>query len=94
MDRADLPRGDRAGGHRLVAQGPGADAAVKKLVRSRRNLARMALILRKKLKSAKAPAVNGKVPAGGNVLNLDGHTEFRKANQLRVRTDGAPTFWW
>ena len=39
--------------------------------------------------------LNGQLPAGGNVLMLDGHAEFRKFAQQEVRTDGsAPHFWW
>jgi prepilin-type processing-associated H-X9-DG protein len=38
------------------------------------------------------------MPAGGNLLMLDGHTEFRKFQQMRVRTtgnsSGTPAFWW
>lgn len=42
----------------------------------------------------RSPHLNGRIPSGGNLLHLDGHTEFRKFDQMRVRTDGAPTFWW
>jgi prepilin-type N-terminal cleavage/methylation domain-containing protein/prepilin-type processing-associated H-X9-DG protein len=39
--------------------------------------------------------LNGPLPAGGNVLMLDGHAEFRNFAQQQVRTDGsAPHFWW
>jgi prepilin-type processing-associated H-X9-DG protein len=39
--------------------------------------------------------LNGQLPAGGNVLMLDGHAEFRSFAQQQVRTDGsAPHFWW
>ena len=39
--------------------------------------------------------LNGQLPAGGNVLMLDGHAEFRKFAQQEVRTDGSvPHFWW
>ena len=37
------------------------------------------------------------MPAGGNVGMLDGHVEWRKFDQMRVRTDpatGTPVFWW
>jgi len=37
---------------------------------------------------------SGKLPEGGNVLLLDGHAEWRKFDLMRVRTDGAPSFWW
>jgi prepilin-type N-terminal cleavage/methylation domain-containing protein/prepilin-type processing-associated H-X9-DG protein len=38
-----------------------------------------------------------KLPAGGNVLYLDGHTQWTKFEKMRVRTspNGAnPAFWW
>jgi prepilin-type N-terminal cleavage/methylation domain-containing protein/prepilin-type processing-associated H-X9-DG protein len=38
--------------------------------------------------------MQGKLPAGGNILFLDGHVEWRKFNKMRVRTTGDPTFWW
>ena len=39
-------------------------------------------------------ASNGKIPEGGNLLMLDGHSEWRQFNRMRVRTDGTPAFWW
>lgn len=44
-------------------------------------------------------APNGKLPSGGNIAFLDGHTEFRKFDKMRVRTSPnntttLPTFWW
>jgi prepilin-type processing-associated H-X9-DG protein len=38
--------------------------------------------------------LEGKLPAGGNLLFLDGHAEWRKFQAMRVRTDGTPYFWW
>ena len=52
--------------------------------------------------------LNGKVPAGGNIVMLDGHTEWRKFNVMTARGWGyssgapsgsqdngtSPTFWW
>ena len=38
--------------------------------------------------------LNGKLPAGGNLLMLDGHAEWRKFEKMRVRTTGDPAFWW
>lgn len=35
-----------------------------------------------------------RVPAGGNLLMLDGHSEWRKFAKMVVRTTGAPAFWW
>jgi prepilin-type N-terminal cleavage/methylation domain-containing protein/prepilin-type processing-associated H-X9-DG protein len=37
---------------------------------------------------------NNRVPVGGNLLFLDGHTEWRRFEQMRVRTVGTPSFWW
>jgi prepilin-type processing-associated H-X9-DG protein len=44
-------------------------------------------------------ASNGKLPSGGNIAFLDGHTEFRKFDKMSVRTSpndtsGLPAFWW
>ncbi len=45
-----------------------------------------------------APHLEGRLPAGGNLLMLDSHTEWRNFKQMRVRTtgngSGAPAFWW
>jgi type II secretory pathway pseudopilin PulG len=38
--------------------------------------------------------LNGSLPAGGNLVFLDGHTEWKRFEKMRVRTDGNPTFWW
>jgi len=43
--------------------------------------------------------LNGRIPAGGNLLMLDGHTEWRKFEKMHVRTygnttSGSPAFWW
>jgi prepilin-type N-terminal cleavage/methylation domain-containing protein len=42
------------------------------------------------------PHLKGKFPAGGHVSMLDGHTEWRKFEQMTVRTmaGASPTFWW
>ncbi len=37
---------------------------------------------------------SGTMPAGGNVVLLDGHTEWRAFNKMVVRTTGSPSFWW
>ncbi|MCP5522996.1 MAG: type II secretion system protein [Verrucomicrobiales bacterium] len=37
---------------------------------------------------------SGNMPAGGNLLMLDGHTEWRAFNKMVVRTTGSPSFWW
>jgi prepilin-type N-terminal cleavage/methylation domain-containing protein len=41
-----------------------------------------------------SPHLTGKLPAGGNLVMLDGHAEWRKFQQMVVRTTGAPAFWW
>ncbi|MBI4659263.1 MAG: type II secretion system protein [Verrucomicrobia bacterium] len=41
-----------------------------------------------------APHLNGKMPAGGNLLMLDGHVEWRRFEKMVVRTVGSPSFWW
>lgn len=41
-----------------------------------------------------APHLAGRIPAGGNVLALDGHVEWKKFANMRVRTLGVPAFWW
>ena len=43
--------------------------------------------------------LNGGIPAGGNLLMLDGHSEWRKFQQMVIRTSPnsvpfAPAFWW
>ncbi|MBI3415934.1 MAG: type II secretion system protein [Verrucomicrobia bacterium] len=35
-----------------------------------------------------------RLPAGGNLLYLDGHTQWTRFNKMIVRTDGDPSFWW
>jgi prepilin-type N-terminal cleavage/methylation domain-containing protein/prepilin-type processing-associated H-X9-DG protein len=44
-------------------------------------------------------ASNGKLPSGGNIAFLDGHTGWRKFEKMTVRTapndtSGLPAFWW
>ncbi len=34
------------------------------------------------------------IPIGGNLLFGDGHVTWRKFDQMHVRTDGDPSFWW
>jgi prepilin-type N-terminal cleavage/methylation domain-containing protein/prepilin-type processing-associated H-X9-DG protein len=36
----------------------------------------------------------GKMPAGGNIAYLDGHTGWKKFEKMVVRTTGGPAFWW
>jgi prepilin-type N-terminal cleavage/methylation domain-containing protein/prepilin-type processing-associated H-X9-DG protein len=37
----------------------------------------------------------GRLPAGGNILYLDGHSAWKKFDKMVVRTDGSyPSFWW
>ena len=42
----------------------------------------------------RAPHMDGKVAAGGNVLYLDGHVSWKQLNKMYVRTTGSPAFWW
>ncbi len=45
-------------------------------------------------KGHQAPHLDGKLPSGGNLLYLDGHSQWTKFQQMRVRTSGGPSFWW
>ncbi len=45
-------------------------------------------------KNHRAPHLNGRIPAGGNILCLDGHAEWRKFQRMVVRTYDTPSFWW
>ena len=38
--------------------------------------------------------LEGKLPAGGNNLYLDGHTQWVKFSLMHVRTTDSPSFWW
>ena len=38
--------------------------------------------------------LNGSLPSGGNLLYLDGHTQWTPFNKMVVRTTGDPAFWW
>jgi len=40
------------------------------------------------------PHMKGRLPAGGNVLFLDGHGEWRRFEQMVVRTQIGMPFWW
>jgi len=37
---------------------------------------------------------DGTLPGGGNVNYMDGHAEWVKFSAMKIRTDGAPSFWW
>lgn len=41
-----------------------------------------------------SPHMKGAVPAGGNVLFLDGHAEWRRFEEMVVRTQVGMPFWW
>jgi len=45
-----------------------------------------------------SPHLKGKLPSGGNLLMLDGHTEWRKFNDMTCHTltskTTIPGFWW
>ncbi len=45
-------------------------------------------------KGHQTPHLNGKLPAGGNTLMLDGHSEWVPFAKMRIRTDNSPSFWW
>jgi prepilin-type N-terminal cleavage/methylation domain-containing protein/prepilin-type processing-associated H-X9-DG protein len=39
--------------------------------------------------------IDGKMPTGGNLLYLDGHSSWKIFKKMVVRTDGSdPSFWW
>ena len=40
------------------------------------------------------PHIKGRLPSGGNVLFLDGHAEWRRFEQMVVRTQIGMPFWW
>lgn len=35
-----------------------------------------------------------KLPAGGNVVTVEGHAEWRGWRTMLLRTSGSPEFWW
>jgi prepilin-type N-terminal cleavage/methylation domain-containing protein/prepilin-type processing-associated H-X9-DG protein len=43
-----------------------------------------------------SPHLNGSLPAGGNLGMLDGHVEWRRFQDMQIRTpsSAAPNFWW
>ena len=41
-----------------------------------------------------SPHLTGKVPKGANLLMLDGHTEWRRFDDMNCRTYNTPYFWW
>jgi prepilin-type N-terminal cleavage/methylation domain-containing protein len=42
-----------------------------------------------------AAHIKNGTPVGGNMTALDGHTEFRKYNQMSIHTkSGIPYYWW
>lgn len=38
--------------------------------------------------------VQKNIPAGGNALYLDNHSEWNKFSEMEIRTTGTPAFWW
>lgn len=40
------------------------------------------------------PHLDRQLPAGGNLLFLDSHVEWRRFQNMVVRTTGEPAFWW
>ena len=45
-------------------------------------------------KGHQAPHLSSLLPAGGNLLMLDGHAEWRNFDKMKIRTTGDPSFWW
>ena len=43
-----------------------------------------------------SPHLAGRIPAGGNLLFMDNHVQWRRFNNTNftVRTRGQPSFWW
>jgi prepilin-type N-terminal cleavage/methylation domain-containing protein/prepilin-type processing-associated H-X9-DG protein len=40
------------------------------------------------------PHMEGSRPAGGNIVFLDGHVDWRKFQKMSIRTSGEPSFWY
>jgi prepilin-type N-terminal cleavage/methylation domain-containing protein/prepilin-type processing-associated H-X9-DG protein len=45
-------------------------------------------------KGHRSPHLNGKLPEGGNLLFADGRVQWKRFQEMHVRTDGGPSFWW
>ncbi|MGA2866340.1 MAG: type II secretion system protein [Verrucomicrobiota bacterium] len=45
-------------------------------------------------KTARSPHLNGKVPAGGNIVFLDGHADWRQFKKMSLRTVMGSDFWY
>ncbi|MGN6555085.1 MAG: type II secretion system protein [Verrucomicrobiota bacterium] len=45
-------------------------------------------------KNARSPHLQGKLPAGGNIVFLDGHADWRKFRDMRIRTWAGSDFWY
>jgi prepilin-type N-terminal cleavage/methylation domain-containing protein len=41
-----------------------------------------------------SPHLSGKYPQGSNILMMDTHVEWRKFDQVHIRSTGTPGFWW
>jgi prepilin-type processing-associated H-X9-DG protein len=41
-----------------------------------------------------SPHLIGNLPAGGNLGMLDGHVEWRKFQDMQIRSASGPFFWW
>ena len=46
------------------------------------------------VKDHSSPHLNGQMPAGGNVLYMDMHVDWKRFDDMVVRTTGGPSFWW
>lgn len=45
-------------------------------------------------KNARSPHLQGNLPAGGNIVFLDGHAAWRKFRDMQKRTWGGSDFWY
>ncbi len=45
-------------------------------------------------KDHSSPHLNGQMPEGGNVLYMDMHVDWKRFDDMIVRTTGGPCFWW
>lgn len=50
--------------------------------------------IRGRLKPNRTSHLEGARPHGGNIVFLDGHTEWRRFPRMVARTTGEPDFWW
>ena len=51
-------------------------------------------VIRGQLKPNRTSHLEGARPQRGNIVFLDGHTEWHKFPRMVIRTTGEPEFWW